>query len=345
MPRRTPFAGHPCADARPDLVTAAHELIEASLAGSTKRTYGSAVRSYLEFAAEARIEHPIPAGEHDLVLWVAWLSKKPKPTQHRTVKVYLSALATYHQTWGVERLLEGKPMLMRVIMGLKKLQGDSTRRTRLPITTSLLSELSVLLDRTVPEHRMLWSAMTTATYGLFRLGELTVTRDNRDVDNRALKLGQLQLYSPAGTVIQLPSLRADSLLGYYSITLHASKTDPWRSGITVTISGSAAVSAMQQQLLCHPSLHRSSSPLFAWPSGRALHRQSLVNAVQQLITLTGRNASSYTGHSFRRGGAQSLRNAGVPDGTIQIMGRWKSDCFNRYIDIDTAAVISAGRAM
>ena len=271
--------------------------------------------------------------------------EKPKPVQHRTVKVYLSALATYHQTWGVERLLESKPMLMRVVNGLKKIQGDWTRRTRLPITTALLNEISVLFDRSVSEHRMLWSAMTTATYGLFRLGELTTTRDNKGDDNGALKLGQLQLYSPSGTVIELPTLRVQSPVGYYSITLHASKTDPWRSGVTVTISGAAAVSAMQQHLLSHPSLHRPSSPLFAWPSGRALHRHALVNAVQQLIALTGRNASSYTGDSFRRGGAQSLRNAGVPDGTIQIMGRWKSDCSNRYIDIDTAAVISAGRVM
>ena len=38
-------------------------------------------------------------------------------------------------------------------------------------------------------------------------------------------------------------------------------------------------------------------------------------------------------HSFRIGGASALSDAGTQDHVIQIMGRWASDSFLRYIHI------------
>ncbi len=46
--------------------------------------------------------------------------------------------------------------------------------------------------------------------------------------------------------------------------------------------------------------------------------------------------ASFSGHSFRRGGATALFQAGVPESQIKAHGRWKSDAFRRYIDIDSA---------
>ena len=36
-------------------------------------------------------------------------------------------------------------------------------------------------------------------------------------------------------------------------------------------------------------------------------------------------------HSLRSGGAMTLHQAGVPDSTIKIIGRWKSDAFLIYL--------------
>ena len=39
----------------------------------------------------------------------------------------------------------------------------------------------------------------------------------------------------------------------------------------------------------------------------------------------------YSGVSFRAGGATALGEAGVPDRTIQEMGRWKSFAYSQYV--------------
>ena len=40
------------------------------------------------------------------------------------------------------------------------------------------------------------------------------------------------------------------------------------------------------------------------------------------------------GHSLRRGGAQALRDAGVPRHLIKAHGRWASDAVDVYLDVN-----------
>ena len=41
----------------------------------------------------------------------------------------------------------------------------------------------------------------------------------------------------------------------------------------------------------------------------------------------------YSGHSFRRDAATWAKQAGIPDSDIQLLGRWKSDAYKRYIEV------------
>ncbi|CAC5422095.1 unnamed protein product [Mytilus coruscus] len=45
----------------------------------------------------------------------------------------------------------------------------------------------------------------------------------------------------------------------------------------------------------------------------------------------GLNADKYSGHSFRIGAATTCSSNGIQDHMIQSLGRWKSDCYSRYI--------------
>ena len=47
-----------------------------------------------------------------------------------------------------------------------------------------------------------------------------------------------------------------------------------------------------------------------------------------------RDISEYAGHSFRRGGTTTLKQWGVSDTDIQRHGRWRSDAYRQYIDVD-----------
>ena len=45
-----------------------------------------------------------------------------------------------------------------------------------------------------------------------------------------------------------------------------------------------------------------------------------------------KNASIFTGHSFRRGGATWAFQAGIPGELIQICGDWASDAYKQYLE-------------
>ena len=50
-------------------------------------------------------------------------------------------------------------------------------------------------------------------------------------------------------------------------------------------------------------------------------------------------------HSFRIGGASAAASAGVPDSQIQILGRWSSDAYRRYIHVSDNLVLQLGQAL
>ena len=88
------------------------------------------------------------------------------------------------------------------------------------------------------------------------------------------------------------------------------------------------------------------SPLFVGDNGQALSASALVTRLQALIERAHiPNAHLFLGHSFRKGGATSLHEAGHPDSLIKMMGRWASFAFATYIDSPLAMLIAAGQSL
>ena len=68
------------------------------------------------------------------------------------------------------------------------------------------------------------------------------------------------------------------------------------------------------------------------PTGRPLSYNSLLIALKQDISLffPDLDPADFGTHSFRRFGATYMKCKGIPDDLIQYMGRWVSECFQRY---------------
>ena len=75
------------------------------------------------------------------------------------------------------------------------------------------------------------------------------------------------------------------------------------------------------------------SPLFKTKDGTPLSRQMLVTMVKNTLLKAGIDCSRYSGHSFRIGAATTALAKGIPESTIQTLGRWKSDTYKRYVRI------------
>ena len=80
------------------------------------------------------------------------------------------------------------------------------------------------------------------------------------------------------------------------------------------------------------------SPLFVFADGRPLRKAVLLQRMQQALASAGIHAGKYTGHSFRIGEATAAAAAGYEDSTMQTLGRWGSDSYQRYIRLRPEAL-------
>lgn len=313
-----------------------------SIAASTRRTYEAGVRSYLRFTESHGIVDPYPASDMHLTLWFTYLAEKDSPVSARSIKTYLSGVVSFHERLGYAELMRDKPLSLRAWMGIRRHQGERERRTRLPITTGVLRDkIRPHLRHGSNLGRVVWAVCCLATCGLFRCGELVSTSSTE----LGLMGHQLTMFDDQDQPVPLTDRDAWNGVTRISITLLQSKTDPWRKGVNVHVGHTMAIEAWIAYLHGLPTLLSPLSPLFQSAPGVALTRSTFLSEVRTALTSAGVRASDYAGHSFRRGGATSLRVAGVPDSLIQLLGRWKSDSYRTYIEPSVRAVVEAGRRM
>ncbi len=79
--------------------------------------------------------------------------------------------------------------------------------------------------------------------------------------------------------------------------------------------------------------HSTSWPVICVESTLSvLSRGRFVSHIRDALKRLGLDSSVYSGHSFRIGAATTAAERGIPDSTIQALGRWKSAAFLRYSD-------------
>ena len=120
------------------------------------------------------------------------------------------------------------------------------------------------------------------------------------------------------------------------LTLPASKTDPFRKGVTIYIASApnspstCPVSALLHLFTINPQ--PLNSPLFITSDQSPLTRSRFIARLRLALLDAGFQPNGYSGHSFRRGAASAAAAAGFLDHEIQQLGRWRSDAYRLYID-------------
>lgn len=79
--------------------------------------------------------------------------------------------------------------------------------------------------------------------------------------------------------------------------------------------------------------------------GQALTRKYFIDKLRYILRAVGMNDKEFSGHSFRRGAASTCGSEKIPDYLIECLGRWKSSCHLRYIDIPASALCDTQLAM
>lgn len=248
-----------------------------------------------------------------------------------TIKQYLGGVRSAQVDLGFQDLEAFRhPMLDRIITGIKRIKGEKDKRERQPITKDILLSMLKTLDQTTREGANLHASFCLAFAGFLRAGEFTYTA--KDKDQHTFEMWHLTRQSVV--------FRDDNLL----LSMPSSKTDPLRRGVTLPIAAShdeACAMASLKHLFAHfPST--PNSPLFETSDKGPFTKEYLITQIKLILTNLGYQGN-YSGHSFRRGAASTAKLMGLSEDEIQILGRWKSDAYRLYIDVEPNYILNASR--
>ena len=243
-----------------------------------------------------------------------------------TIKTYLAAIRHTQITRGHPEPRQGSslPRLRLTQMGVRRDRAQQNlppSRPRLPITPEILLQIqSAWAPRATEFDRiMLWAAAVTCFFGFFRAGELTVQAAAAFDPAVHLAWGDMAVDD-----MQSPSS--------VRIFLKHSKCDQFGRGVSVFLGRTSNSLCPVMSILAYVA-RRGDSPgaFFRFQSGAPLTKARFVAHLRDALLEIGMPYQSYSGHSFRIGAATAAARAGIPDSTIQALGRWSSMAFLVYI--------------
>ena len=162
-------------------------------------------------------------------------------------------------------------------------------------------------DMYINDARMPWAAATMCFLG-FACREVVTPTDSSFDPNVHLTAGDM-------------SVDSHSSPSYLAVRIKASKTDPFRQGVTMYLGRTnyciCPVAAVLSYLI---KKEWTPGPLFTFIDGHYLTRNKFVKAVRDAVVVSGIGPSKYAGHSFRIGAATTAASSGVQDSLIMTMG-------------------------
>ena len=168
--------------------------------------------------------------------------------------------------------------------------------------------------------------------GLLRAGEFAVDADlsHEERERRLLRLQHLTIAADKQSMtIHVPVTKTKPFDG---INVHYAK------GASAPLCPLAAwfayATIRQASRSQRANIHRD-APLLMADDGRPIRKQQFIDQLRRVLRAAGiaddSIISRFSGHSCRRGGAQSLRDAGLAIDDIKVAGHWSSNAVLRYL--------------
>ena len=301
-------------------------ILTTSLAGNTHRSYNVGIKQYMVVCAQMGLS-PLPLTPDVVENFCVALSHR---VGVKSIKVYLCGIQHWSLMFGFDNKLSAMLRLPYVLRGIRRRQGSThTRPPRLPITLAHLRCILHYLRVSLPPYdcTMLTAAVLTAFFGLLRVSEYTSPTTSRFDSTVHLTLDDVHI----NWIRRLVYLR-----------IKASKTDPFRLGVTIRLGATnnflCPVHAMLRYIMIRGVRW---GPLFMFGDYNFLTRAHITTLLRHSLPRT----PNVNTHSFRRGGASALAAVGTPTYVIQIMGRWRSDAYIRYVTFSDEFILNANRIM
>jgi hypothetical protein len=149
------------------LVQEARAYKRSAYAESTKSTYRSQMKAYLEFCIRYSCV-PVPASQSTLVGYLAYLAKKLSAA---SIPGYMNVVRLLHMEAGLVNPLAGNWELDLIKRGIRRQLGKPPKQ-KLPITLDLLRVMYGSLNLSDPQEVSFWAAMLIGFFGFLRKSTL-----------------------------------------------------------------------------------------------------------------------------------------------------------------------------
>ena len=264
----------------------------------------------------------VPTSECTLILFISHLASSN--ISQGTIKVYLSAVRHIHVCRGLHNHFNHQitPRLHLILRGIKKHQlNRKPPKTRLPITIQMLHTMRTLLAKKAPSfyNTTLWAMCCLAFFGFLRVSEFTIPTDSPYDPSRHLSLNDMAV----------DNRKNPRLL---QLHLKESKADPFKQGVKVYVGATDSPVCPIKAMLSYLSKRsKKQGPLFITKEGTGWTGAMFRAGLKSLMADLQLDKHCYNTHSLRIGAATSASLAKLPEAHIQILGRWRSNAFKRYI--------------
>ena len=207
----------------------------------------------------------------------------------------------------------------------------------LPITPDILLKMYLFIDTTKAKGLADWACFLTSFYCLLR--KSSAVPASLPKFNPVTGLSRRKISFPASNNVCM-------------VLLTHSKTDQFGNNNMIV-----PMVANPLKSLC-PVFHMKelfnrfnlddNLPAFSYKDNnrvKCITYDGFTKELRRLLNAAGFKASSYSGHSFRRGGATYLYSLGADPLLIQASGDWKTDCFHRYVFLSLEQRLEAQEKM
>ena len=282
-------------------------------ADSTKACYRTHLKSYSAFCRVIGVPM-IPAQPQYVSLYCVLLARS---LQYNSIKQYLNIISLLHKSLDLPSPLTSF-MVVCTLRGIKNTIGQ-TPSFKLPVTPFMLYAMLDRLDLSEVKYACLWVCCLCMFFALLRKSNIVGC-------HKILRSDVSFHYDAVQIVVKSTKTRNKNI-------------DPPRTISLPRLKGHrlCPVAAMVHYFTLSKQLPPS-APLCSVPTKAGGYNQisykSIVDVVKS-VAPAGK-VSQYSSHSFRRGGASFMHCVGMSMDQIRYMGDWRSDCFRRYIVVDSA---------
>lgn len=337
-------AGHPLAVIDPVLAAQVNDAFTGHVVSSTRETYASAARRWSAFCRDRDVD-PYPV---DAMWFCAWIIDVTSSISVSSLKMYMAGIQYTQVLYNYPWTLQKNELVRRTLRYVKRLHGYSHKAAKHPVSYAVLRAIFPRLHHwpsaNLMSHddRLFVLASLLGVAGFLRGGEFLVSERSC----RPTLLGaDLQIE----TVHSVPTA---------VVYIARPKNQWWESAVRVPCFAPSADPCFDP---CHwLRVYRrlssvrltNAAPALQCTSGAPLSRDVMVRRTSALASAAGIQVLAGDGtvapvraSSWRAGAVRSAIDAGVSDGIIMALGRWRSIAWERYLLHSVSRLQGAARAM